>query len=151
MGPWTLPCIHLSVFYVFGHNQPQERMGFPSRAMLVCQQSPVLVHQQVCVPTVPLAMSLGPLWHHWQLGGGRWHRLGWWSAVQIQTCYIKADKEWSENPLFFSWTLTQFSANCLTKIKAFDTKTAMNNISGFLDSLEMEACWNSVLLLLMLY
>lgn len=45
-----------------------------------------------------------------------------------------------QKTLFFSWTLTQFSANCLTKIKAFDTKTAMNYIFGFLDSLEMEAC-----------
>lgn len=54
-----------------------------------------------------------------------------------------------QKSLFFSWSLTRFSANCLTNNKAFEnyTRATMNSVLEFLDSLGREAACNPVLLL----
>lgn len=65
----------------------KERMGFPSRTILVRQHSPVLAHWWVCVPTVSLPAAGG-----WQLGqAGLVVQLS--AAVQTQTNRTQAVKE----------------------------------------------------------
>lgn len=102
--------------------------------MLARQHSPVLVHW-LCIPGAA--------------GGGAGLAVQVSAVVQRGTNPIKAAKKKS----LYSWSLTQFFANCLTKTKAFEnyTKTTVSYMFGFLDSLGVEACCNPVLLLLMLF
>ena len=103
--------------------------------------------------------------HPWDLGNGKnlfknfiaflnpapeslfWlsHWVLLFKCEQIMLKQLKNDQK-----SLFSWSLTQFSANCLTKAFENVTKTTMNYTFRFLDSLGMEAACNPVLLLLML-